>query len=92
METVRVSLRVRGIVQGVTYRASARDAAEELGLSGWVRNEPDGSVSAVAEGPRPLVEEFVDWCRRGPPAARVDGVETAYGPATGEFVGFSVRH
>lgn len=91
MGDVRVSLRVTGLVQGVFYRASARDAAAGLGLAGWVRNEPDGSVAAVAEGPEALVAEFVAWCRRGPAAARVDAVETTWAPATGEFAEFSVR-
>lgn len=91
MSDARVELRITGLVQGVTYRASARDAARELGLGGWVRNEADGSVSAVAEGPRERIEAFVAWCRRGPAGADVDGVETRYGPATGEFTGFAVR-
>lgn len=88
----RVELRITGLVQGVTYRASAREAARELGLSGWVRNEVDGSVSAVAEGPRERLDEFIAWCHHGPVGAAVDGVETRFGPATGEFAGFTVRH
>lgn len=87
-----MNLRVTGLVQGVYYRASARDAAAGLGLTGWVRNEADGSVAAVAEGPEPLVAEFVAWCRRGPTAARVDALEASFGPATGEFDAFFVRH
>jgi acylphosphatase len=87
----RVELRIRGLVQGVTYRASAREAARELGLTGWVRNEVDGSVSAVAEGPRDRLDQFVAWCHHGPVGAEVDGVETRFGPATGEFAGFTVR-
>jgi acylphosphatase len=89
---VRVTLRVTGLVQGVFYRASAAQIASSLRLAGWVRNEADGGVAAVAEGPRARVEEFVAWCRRGPSAARVEDVEASFGPATGEFAGFSVRH
>lgn len=91
MGDVRVNLRVIGLVQGVMYRASARDAASDLGLTGWVRNEADGTVVAVAEGAEALIAEFVAWCRRGPAGARVDTVETTFGPATGEFDDYSVR-
>ena len=92
MADVRVTLRVTGLVQGVYYRASALQAAAGLGLSGWVRNEADGSVAAVAEGPRAAIEGFVAWCRRGPAGARVEDVEATYAAATHEFRGFTVRH
>ena len=78
-------------MQGVFYRASARSRAMELGLSGWVRNRPDGAVEAVAEGPREALEAFVAWCGQGPPAASVANVSTTWSHATGEeLVGFSV--
>lgn len=69
-----VSVRVTGRVQGVAYRAWARDEAVSLGLSGWVRNEDDGSVSALIVGPGDAVEEMVARMRRGPPAALVSDV------------------
>ena len=72
------------------YRASAQAEARRLGLAGWVRNEVDGSVSAVAEGPREALEALVQWCRQGPRAARVDGVEVSWGDAAG-LEGFEVR-
>jgi acylphosphatase len=71
---MRMRVRVVGKVQGVSFRAAALDNATSLGLSGWVRNEPDGSVSAEIEGPGNRVDAFVEWCRTGPPAARVDNV------------------
>lgn len=71
----RVRLLVRGRVQGVFYRARARDAAVRLGVHGWVRNRPDGTVEAIAEGPEQALESFIAWCRQGPPAARVERVE-----------------
>jgi acylphosphatase len=71
----RVIARVTGRVQGVNYRASARREAQLLGLAGWVRNEPDGSVLIDAEGDPAALEAFLDWCRRGPPLSRVDRVE-----------------
>ncbi len=68
---------VRGIVQGVAFRWYAKERARELGLAGWIKNLPDGRVEASFEGPMPAVEAFVAWLRRGPPAARVDGVDLA---------------
>jgi acylphosphatase len=68
-------VKVRGRVQGVFFRAEARSRAESLGLGGWVRNMPDGSVEACFEGDPERVESMVEWCRRGPNGARVDEVE-----------------
>lgn len=87
---VRVRLRVRGVVQGVGFRAAARRRAGELGLAGWVRNLPTGEVEAVAEGPEEAVEAFVEFCRRGPTGARVDWLSVAYEPPVGGQ-GFHVR-
>ena len=66
---------VRGIVQGVAFRWYAKERARELGLAGWIRNLPDGRVEASFEGEKPAVDDFADWLRHGPPAARVEGVE-----------------
>jgi len=71
----QVHVRVSGRVQGVFFRAEARSRAESLGLSGWIRNEPDGSVAAVFAGEPERVDSMVEWCRRGPAGARVDEVE-----------------
>ncbi|MGB8192299.1 MAG: acylphosphatase [Chitinophagaceae bacterium] len=65
---------IKGLVQGVFFRASARDKAEELGLKGEVRNLRDGSVQAVACGPEDKVELLITWCRLGPPKAQVEQV------------------
>ena len=67
-------LRVTGRVQGVSYRATAQHEAQRLGLTGWVRNEPDGSVAAHVEGEPDAVAAFVDWCRTGPRGAAVRDV------------------
>lgn len=75
MAPTAVDIRVTGRVQGVSFRAYAERQAQRLGVTGWVRNEPDGSVAAHAEGEPAAVEAFVDWCREGPSYARVDGVE-----------------
>ena len=73
MRCVRV--RISGRVQGVFFRASCARLADELGLSGWVRNRPDGDLEAVFQGPGSAVEDMVAWCREGPPHARVDAVD-----------------
>jgi acylphosphatase len=83
---------IRGRVQGVFYRVSARQEAARLGLSGWVRNIPDGSVELVAEGPRELCEALLRYCHEGPPAARVDEIDVRWEEPTGTYVGFSVRY
>jgi acylphosphatase len=90
-ERRRVTLRIRGHVQGVWFRESARQEAERLGVCGWIRNMREGDVEATAEGPVDAVEAFVRWCHRGPPAARVSAVDRADSSATGEFTRFDVR-
>jgi acylphosphatase len=92
MDRRRANLRIRGKVQGVSYRESARIEALRLGLTGWVRNLPDSSVEAVVEGPVEALEAFVTWCHRGPTLARVSGVERTEHPARGEFSTFTVEH
>lgn len=77
--------RIRGHVQGVGYRAWLRDQAEELALSGWVRNEADGSVQALLVGPENAVAALLERARTGPRGARVTAIETER--ATGEAAG-----
>jgi acylphosphatase len=84
MKTLR--LRIHGRVQGVWFRESMRREAERLGVAGWVRNTPDGSVEAVIQGAEEAVDALIAWSRSGPPQARVDRVET--GEAHGQFSGF----
>jgi acylphosphatase len=88
-DEARAEVTVRGDVQGVGFRYSARARASSVGLSGWVRNERDGSVRAVFEGPRDAVESLVGWCRRGPSGARVDDVQVDWEDPHGER-GFAV--
>ncbi|BAA80591.2 putative acylphosphatase [Aeropyrum pernix K1] len=90
---VRARILVRGVVQGVFFRASMREEALRLGLSGWVRNLPDGeSVEAVVEGRGDAVERIICWCLRGPPAARVRELRVELEPYKGEFRGFEIRY
>jgi acylphosphatase len=86
----RLEVLISGRVQGVWFRASTRDEARRRGLDGWVRNLPDGRVEALFEGDAPALEGMLDWCRVGPPGARVDAVETVRGPAPGAITGFVI--
>ena len=70
----RIRALVIGHVQGVSYRASAAEHARQLGLVGWVRNLPDGSVELEAEGEDGQLADLVAWCEHGPPTARVTRV------------------
>ena len=70
-----VQARVVGRVQGVSFRWYTEERARALGVTGWVRNEPDGSVAVHAEGARDAVDAMVAWCRQGPPSAAVAGVD-----------------
>jgi acylphosphatase len=81
---VRAHVVVSGRVQGVFFRAETRDRATSLGVAGWVRNTPGGTVEAVFEGDRRRVESMVEWMRRGPPLARVDDVQVAWEDPRGE--------
>ena len=85
----RVVIKIYGKAQGVFFRSFAREAALDLGLVGFVRNEPDGSVYIIAEGAVDKLLEFIEWCRKGPPAAEVSGIETKWQNANGEYKNFS---
>jgi acylphosphatase len=78
-----VDVRISGLVQGVSFRAYTQQQARGLGVRGWVRNEPDGSVTGHFEGPADAVDALVAWCRGGPAYAEVDGVEVAPTAETG---------
>ncbi|MFB6286256.1 MAG: acylphosphatase [Candidatus Bipolaricaulia bacterium] len=82
---------ISGRVQGVNFRAATQRRVQSLGVSGFVRNLPDGRVEAVFEGDEASVQQALDWCRDGPPAAHVDHVEVDWQAPTGEFSGFSIR-
>lgn len=86
----QVVIRAYGRVQGVFFRHTARIHAEKLGLVGWARNEDDGSVTMTVEGEEGKLNEFLEWCRKGPPLARVDDVQVTWGEATGEFNRFEI--
>ena len=88
----RVHAVVRGLVQGVSFRATTRREAARLALSGWVRNRSDGAVELEAQGPGARVDALIAWCRVGPPAAEVAGVEVEpIAPIAGER-DFAIRY
>jgi acylphosphatase len=85
-----VAIKVSGKVQGVFFRASTKDTADKFGVKGFVRNEPDGSVYIEAEGDEEKLNQFIDWCRQGPPRARVEKITIQEGQPHG-FSGFDMR-
>src|SRR5687768_13846539 len=87
----RLDALVSGRVQGVGFRWFVVDAAERLGLDGWVANQADGRVRCVAEGSRAALDALIRELERGPSGARVAGVETSWLAPTGEFHGFAIR-
>lgn len=86
----QVHLVVQGRVQGVYFRASTQKEAQRLGVRGWVKNRPDGSVEITAQGSEQTLKEFIAWAHRGPSAARVDHVEQIWSDATGHFDLFQI--
>ena len=87
----RLHARVEGRVQGVGFRYFVLETAQELGISGWVRNRWDESVEVMAEGERAALEQLLDALRRGPRMSLVSNVQVEWGEGTGEWRGFSVR-
>ena len=88
----RVHIFVSGKVQGVCYRAETWRFARHLNLSGWVRNLRDGRVEAVVEGGDDIVNEMVEWCKKGPALASVTGIEVIDEPYLGKYKDFSIRY
>lgn len=82
---------ITGLVQGVGYRYTTLRTARELGLRGWVRNVPDGSVETWAQGKGAVLDEFIRFLRKGPRAARVQSVEVRPVEPDGTLTGFDVR-
>lgn len=90
-EIRRARVVVSGRVQGVWFRGATEQQAVRLGLAGWVRNLPDGTVEASFEGRVREVDTAIEWCRTGPPSARVDDLTVEWQAPVGE-VGFRVRY
>ena len=86
----QATIKITGKVQGVFYRAHAQKKAEALGLTGYARNLPDGSVEVVVQGDEAAIKSFVEWCRQGSPSAKVENVEVKYDKIPKVYEGFSV--
>jgi acylphosphatase len=86
----QVQLFVRGRVQGVFFRASTQREAKRLGLTGWVRNRPDGSVEILAEGEEEGLKELVGWAHRGPSTGRTEKVDMRWRSFVGDFSDFRI--
>ena len=72
MKTVRLT--IKGKVQGVFYRATAKDVADLIGVNGWVKNLPNDNVEIIATATEEILQKFINWCKQGPPKAKVDDV------------------
>jgi len=89
-ERVRAHVIVSGLVQGVFFRVTTRDIADDLGLTGLVRNIRSGDVEIIAEGSREAIERLISWAHKGPRLSRVDDVHTSWEEATGDYSRFDV--
>jgi acylphosphatase len=89
---VRAHVCVSGRVQGVFFRSETQDEAVRHEVTGWVRNLPDGRVEAVFEGEKENVDKLIEFCRRGPPGARVAKVEVSWETHSGKFKNFKIRY
>ncbi len=92
MGIARLHVVIDGRVQGVFFRASTSEEARTLGLTGWVNNCFDGSVEAVFEGERDKIELIFEWCKIGPPGAKVINIKSNWEAPTGEFDNFSIKY
>ena len=82
---------VHGQVQGVWFRAGTKEKAEELGLTGWVMNRPNGTVEIHAEGEKSQLENFIAWCRQGTSAAKVTSLDIDRSPIQQGFISFDIH-
>jgi acylphosphatase len=87
----RIMIKITGRVQGVSFRFYVKQKADELGLTGFVKNNPDRSVEIIAEGNRAKLEELAEWAAKGPEFSTVEQCETAWGEYSGEFSSFEIR-
>jgi acylphosphatase len=90
MEQLRAHVTIEGRVQGVSFRAAAREQARSMGVAGWVRNLDDGRVEAIFEGSAAAVRQMISWCHHGPQFAHVDRVDVEWAEPTGHERGFRI--
>lgn len=92
MNKTRIHLIVKGLVQGVSFRAFTQKEATRLGLTGWVKNCKDGSVEIIAEGEKKNIDDFIRWCRHGPSRAKVQSVDLKKEEVKNEEGDFSIQY
>ncbi len=85
-------MKIHGRVQGVFFRAETKRKADELGLAGFARNEPDGTVCVEAEGDEKNLKKFLDWCRTGPDLAEVEKVDAEFSVKFNNYRKFEIRY
>ncbi len=90
-EMSRAHVIISGRVQGVFFRAETQRAARQLGLNGWVRNRPEGTVEALFEGPREQVDSALNWCHQGSTMSQVTDVQVTWQTFSGDLKDFSIR-
>jgi acylphosphatase len=91
-DKVRVHAIISGRVQGVFFRMETKQAADRLGVFGWVKNQRDGTVEALFEGDQDKVNAVLEWCNQGPPSAKVTDVNVEWQDYAGEFSGFGITY
>lgn len=91
-EKVRAHIIISGMVQGVFFRSRTQSRAKSLGITGWVKNLPDGRVEAVFEGKKEKVEKLIGWAKKGPVFARVNGINIEWQEYKEEFDNFEIRY
>lgn len=87
-----LNIRIHGQVQGINFRYHTREKAQELGLAGFVRNEPDGTVYTEAEGEEEKLKEFLEWCSHGPKWAGVEKVGYNYSEEIKDYKSFEITY
>lgn len=90
MGNIKIQIFVTGKVQGVGYRLYIATKAQNLGITGWIKNNSDGSVEGVFEGEEDLLKKIIEWCKEGPPFAQVDNVEVYSYSYNGTFKDFKI--
>jgi len=91
-EQTRARVIISGRVQGVFFRVETQRAAERIGVKGWVRNQPDGTVAAVFEGSKQNVDRAIQWCWQGSPMSAVTDVAVQWEPPSGQYDAFDITH
>ena len=89
---VRCHIFVSGRVQGVFFRATTKEMAEIIGVTGWVRNTENGKVEVMVEGEKEKVEQLIKWLRKGPPLAKVEKLDIEWQQYKGEFEDFKIKY